>query len=303
MAFSTNLNYSYKGKYNWMGTFRYDGSNRLGKARSARWLPTWNTGAAWNIHEESFFEHWRPKFSHLKFFTSYGLTADRGGATNSQIIIRSRNAWRPEIAAQEPELYISSLENSELTYEKKYELNIGMEAGLLNNRISLDMQHFRRHNFDLIGRIDVTGIGGTIQKSANVAAMDTRGWEATVSTKNIVSKDFRWTTTFILSDIRLKIVDLKNDQRVIDLISNTGRNFGKVGDPRRVLYSVPFAGLDEDGFPTFYNEKGEIVKNLNLQNKEDVDFLKYEGSADPTTFGSLGNIFNYKNFRLNIWYC
>jgi TonB-linked SusC/RagA family outer membrane protein len=301
MAFSTNLNYSYKGRYNWMGTFRYDGSNRLGKARSARWLPTWNTGAAWNVHEESFFENWRSKLSHLKFFTSYGLTADRGGATNSQIIIRSQNAWRPEIAAQEPELYISSLENSELTYEKKYELNIGMEMGLLNNRISLDVQHFRRHNFDLIGRIDVVGGGGVIQKSANVAAMDTRGWETTISTKNIDSKDFRWTTTLIFSDIRLKIVDLKNDQRVIDFISNAGRNFGKVGDPRRVLYSIPFAGLDEDGFPTFYNENGERVKNLNLQNKDNVDFLKYEGSADPTTFGSLGNIFNYKDFRLNVY--
>ena len=71
---------------------------------------------------------------------------------------------------------------------------------------------------------------------------------------------------------------MKNNRRVIDFISNTGRNFGKAGDPRRVLYSVPFAGLDEDGFPTFYNEKGETVKNLNLQNKEDVDFLKYVGN-------------------------
>jgi TonB-linked SusC/RagA family outer membrane protein len=301
LSFSANGNYSYKGKYNLMGTVRYDGSNRLGKARSSRWLPTWNVGAAWNIHEESFFEDWKSVMSHFKAFTSYGLTADRGGATNSQIIIRSRNAWRPEISAQEPELYISSLENSELTYEKKYELNMGIEMGFLKNRISLDVQHFRRHNFDLIGRIDVIGSGGTIKKEANVAAMDSRGWEFTLNTKNIVSKDFRWTTTLVFSDIRLKIVELKNDQRVIDLISNTGKNFGLVGDPRRVLYSIPFAGLDENGFPTFYNEKGERVWNVNLQNKDNLDFLKYEGSADPTTFGSLGNIFNYKNFRLNVY--
>jgi TonB-linked SusC/RagA family outer membrane protein len=300
-SYSTSWNYSYKGKYNLMATARYDGSNRLGKSRSARWLPTWNVGAAWNVHEEAFFNKWKPTLSHLKLFTSYGLTADRGGATNSQIILRSRNAWRPEIGAQEPELYISSLENSELTYEKKYEWNVGLEAGFLNNRISTDIQHFRRHNFDLIGRIDVIGAGGSIQKQANVAAMDTRGWEITLNTKNIVSNDFRWTTTFIFSDLRLKIVDLKNDQRVIDLITNTGRNFGMVGDPHRVLYSVPFAGLSEDGFPTFYDEEGARVMNVYLQNREKLEFLKYEGSAEPTSFGSVGNIFNYKGFRLNVY--
>jgi hypothetical protein len=286
-----------------MGTVRYDGSNRLGKARSARWLPTWNTGVAWNIHEENFFENWKyiTPLSHLKLYGSYGLTADRGGATNSQIILKARTAWRPEIAAQEPSLYISRLENSELTYEKKYEWNIGTEIGLFKNRIYLNVEHFRRHNFDLIGRIDVMGIGGEVEKRANVAEMDSHGWEATLTTKNISEGDFRWTTNFVFSDIRLKITKLKNDQRVIDLVTNGSESFGMVGDPRKAYYSIPFAGLDEDGCPTFYNENGERVHNVYLQNKTNVDFLKYEGSADPTTFGSIGNIFNYKNFRLNVY--
>jgi TonB-linked SusC/RagA family outer membrane protein len=298
LSFASSLNYSFQGKYNLMFTGRYDGSNRLGKARSARWLPTWNAGAAWNIHEESFFESLKPSFSHAKLFASYGLTADRGNATNSQIIIRANSPWRPETSVQEPGLYISNLENSELTYEKKYELNTGVELGFLDNRLNFDFQYFRRHNFDLIGRIDVMGIGGEVSKQANIAAMDSKGWEATVSTKNIETKDFKWTTSFIFSDIRLKIVELKNNQRVIDLVSGTGRNFGLVGDPHRVVYSVPFAGLNEDGVPTFYDENGKISKNVYLQNSANVDFLKYEGPADPTTFGSLGNVFNYKNFRL-----
>ncbi|GHT07746.1 SusC/RagA family TonB-linked outer membrane protein [Bacteroidia bacterium] len=300
-AFAASANYSYQGKYNLMVTGRYDGSNRLGKARSARWLPTWNLGAGWNLHEESFFADLRPALSHAKLFTSYGLTADRGSATNSQIIIKARTPWRPETSVQEPGLYISDLENSELTYEKKFEFNLGLELGFFNNRLNMDFQHFRRHMFDLIGRIDVMGIGGTLSKEANVAAMDSKGWEATITTKNIVTKDFKWNTSFIFSDVRSKITSLKNDQRVIDLISNTGKNFGLVGDPRRVVYSVPFAGLNEDGVPTFYNEKGEIGTYVYLQEKENIGYLKYEGSAEPTTSGSLGNLFNYKNFRLNVF--
>lgn len=301
ISFTCNLNYSYQGKYNLMATTRYDGSNRLGKARKSRWLPTWNAGFAWNIFEESFFQSLKPTFNHLKFFTSYGLTADKGSATNSQIILRAGTPWRPETAAQQPSLYISSLENSELTYEKKYEWNIGLEMGFFRNRISADVQHFRRHNFDLIGRIDVMGIGGEVQKYANVAEMNSHGWEATINTKNIETKDFKWSTTFVFSDIRLEILKLNNNQRVIDLITGTGSNFGLTGGPRRVLYSIPFAGLDEDGIPTFYNEDENVVKRINFQNRSKLDFLKYEGTTEPTTFGSLGNLFTYKNFRLNIY--
>ncbi len=301
LAFSGNMNYSYKGRYNLMGTVRYDGSNRLGKSRSSRWLPTWNGGVAWNVHEEDFFESWRPKLSHIKLYSSYGLTADRGGVTNSQIIYRANTAWRPEIAAQEPNLYISRLENSELSYEKKKEWNVGTELGFFNNRIFMNVEYFNRNNYDLIGRIDVMGIGGEVSKYANVAEMNSHGLELTLNTKNIDTKDFRWSTSFIFSNIRLKIAALKNNQRVFDLVSGTGGNFGLVGDPHRVVYSIPFAGLTEDGFPTFYNETGKKVYNIYLQNRENLGFLKYEGPADPTTYGSFGNLFSYKNLRLNVY--
>ena len=300
MAYSASGTYSYKGRYSLMGTARYDGSNRLGKARSSRWLPTWNFGGAWNAHEEEFFAALRPKLSHLKAYASYGLTADSPNATNAQAIYRARTAWRPEISAQEPSIYISGLENSELTYEKKYELNLGLETSFLNNRINLNLEHFRRRNFDLMGRIDVMGIGGVVSKSANVAAMNSRGTEITLTTRNIVTDDFRWTTSFVFSDIRLEITDLLNNQRVMDIV-RVGGGVGLVGDPHMALYSVPFAGLTEDGFPSFYDENGTRTYNVYLQNRENIEFLKYEGSADPVTTGSLGNIFNYKNFRLNLY--
>jgi hypothetical protein len=181
------------------------------------------------------------------------------------------------------------------------EFNIGVELGFLNNRISVDVQHFRRHNFDLIGRIDVMGVGGEVQKRANVAEMSSNGWEMTINTKNIERKNFKWSTTLVFSDIRLKILELHNSQRVIDLITGAGSNFGLVGGPRRVLYSIPFAGLTEDGVPTFYDENGTVVKRINFQNSTNLDFLKYEGTTEPTTFGSLGNLFTYKNFRLNVY--
>ncbi|MDR1527130.1 MAG: SusC/RagA family TonB-linked outer membrane protein [Dysgonamonadaceae bacterium] len=298
-AFFAKADYSYKGKYILNVTGRYDGSNRMGKSRKARWTPTWNVGLAWNLHEEDFFKSLAPVLTHAKINPSYSLTADRPSVTNALAIIRATNAWRPDVASQEPSLYISSLENSELTYEKKHEYNIGMELGFLNNRISLLADVFKRYNFDLIGRLDVMGIGGEVQKYANVAAMSGSGFEATLTTKNIVKKDFRWTSSFIFSNIQVKVEELKNERRVIDLI--TGNGFGMVGYPDRALFSIPFAGLDEDGLPTFINEKNEVSYLVNNQERINLDFLKYEGPSNPTITGSFGNIFNYKNFRLNIY--
>ena len=77
-AFFANSTYSYKGRYVINGTYRYEGTNRLGKSRSARWLPTWNVSGAWNMHEENFFENLRPTLSHLTLKASYSLTGDPG---------------------------------------------------------------------------------------------------------------------------------------------------------------------------------------------------------------------------------
>ena len=70
----------------------------------------------------------------------------------------------------------------------------------------------------------------------------------------------------------------------------------------RALFSVPFMGLNEDGMPTFLNEAGEVtVYDINLQERENLDYLKYEGPTDPTVQGSFGNIFKYKGFTFNVF--
>ena len=74
-AFFANGTYSYKGRYTINGTVRYEGTNRLGKSRAARWLPTWNVSGSWNVHEEPFFKKLQPAMSHLALRLSYSLTA------------------------------------------------------------------------------------------------------------------------------------------------------------------------------------------------------------------------------------
>ena len=302
-AFFANATYSYQGRYVVNGTYRYEGSNRLGKSRSARWLPTWNISGAWNAHEEKFFESLRPTLSHLTLKASYSLTGDPGPTTvsNAAAVLKSYKPYRPFTSIQESGLNWSDLGNDDLTYEKKHELNLGFDAGFLNNRINFALDWYTRNNYDLIGLIRTTGAGGQIEKLANVASMKSHGVEFTLSTKNILTKDFSWTTDLIFSYAKTKVTDLQSNSKVIDLVSGTG--FALEGYPVRGLFSYKFNGLSDNGLPEITDQDGNVTSNgedINFQSQT-LDNLVYEGPTDPTTTGSLGNIFKYKNFRLNVF--
>lgn len=301
-AFFWNGTYSYNGIYTLNGTVRYEGTNKLGKTTSARWLPTWNIAGAWNAHEEEFFKVLNPTLSFLSFKASYSLTADRGPAsvTNSRVVISSQTPWRPSAGDQESALYIDQLENAALTYEKKHELNLGASVGFLDNRINLEFDWYRRNNYDLIGPVTTQGLGGQVVKYGNVASMKSNGVEFTLSTRNINTKDFKWTTDIIYSHSTNKVTKLDNRQRIIDLV--TGSGFGMKGYAVRSLFSIPFKGLDENGLPTFLDQDGEVTSTgIYFQERDKIDFLEYSGSVDPTDFGSVGNTFTYKNLKLNMF--
>ncbi len=305
VGFYANPTYSYKHKYILTGTVRYDGSNRLGSANSARWLPTWNIGASWNAHEEDFFTRlFVPTFSHFTLRTSYSLTGESGVdfVNNANMIINSFNPWRPFSDMKESGLKITEFPNDNLTYEKKHELNIGADLGFLDNRINFVVDAYTRNNFDLIGPIYTDGVAGKSLKWGNVAAMKSKGIEFTLSTRNIVREDFNWASSFTMAWNETNITRLDATSRVVDLVKGTG--YVQEGYPVRAIFSIPFVGLDREGLPVYINQDGietsyDIDFQENAPNK--MSFLKYEGSADPNTMGSFGNIFTYKNFRLNVF--
>ena len=303
VAYFGSLTYSYKGKYTLNITSRDEGSNLY--SGTSRWLPTWNFGLSWNIQDEKFFQNIKPVISHFSTRASYSLTASPvpDFITNSNVVIKSYNPYRPFSNVKESGLQIESLQNKELTYEKKNELNLGADLGFFENRISVSFDWYTRNNYDLIGPINTVGVGGETMKYANVADMKTGGVEFSLSIKNIVTKNFSWTTDYIFGKNKTEVTKLDMQSSIIDLISGSG--FAKKGYPNRALFSIPFAGLDEHGYPTFYKADGTKTSAqdayIDFQSRTNLDYLKYEGPTDPTINGSFGNIFSYKSFRLNVF--
>ena len=301
VAFYSNATYSYMGKYVFNGTLRYEGSNQMGRDTKARWMPTWNVSGAWNVHEESWFNKLSP-LNKLTLRASYSLTGTPPDASysNSTAIITASNPFRLFAEDQEPQLEITELANANLTYEKKNELNLGFDASLWNNRLGITLDYYTRKNFDEIGPMITAGLGGQIIRAANVASMNSNGVELSLSLVGVRNKYFTWSTNFIYSYAKTKITKLFNQGNVMSLVSGNG--FAKRGYPARALFSIPFVGINDEGMPMVRNEKGEVTTDdINFQERTQTDFLKYEGPTDPPHTGSLGNLFTYKGFTLNVF--
>ncbi|MCW3081607.1 SusC/RagA family TonB-linked outer membrane protein [Segetibacter sp.] len=297
-AFYLNSQYTFNKRYNFYGTVRYDGSNRLGSSPKARWLPTWSFGGAWNIEEEEFMET-LTAIDFLKLRGSYGLTASLGPATNSNTVLRSLTTNRTFPTERESVIRLANLENADLTWEKNYQTNIGLDGGLFKGRLNFSFDIYQRNSFDLISIIKTAGIGGEALKAANYADMTSRGAEALIGGSIIRKKNWGWRTNFTIGYNETKITNVKNIPLIFDLVKAEGGN--TQGYPVNSLFSINFKGLDHiTGVPQFVNEKGEVSSNVYLQD-QNTSNLVYAGPVDPTLTGGLSNTFNYKAFSLNVF--
>ncbi len=293
-----NAGYSYKGKYIINGTFRYDGDNRTGESRQARYLPTWNVSGAWNLHTESFMSNanW---IDVLKLKATYGLSGDNPVGASAAMLIYGKEPLRPHISDRETALYISSLKNEELTFEKLYEFSTGVEFSIFKGRIFTELEYWNRHSVDLLGYVETNGVGGVNNKLGNVGEMKIQGVDFTLNTTNLRTHNFKWDTQFNYSYSTDEITKWYSRDRIGDAVNRTGGNLE--GYSRGALFSIPFAGLDSNGIPTFYGKDGETIQKLNLQERNDIlNHIIYEGTTTPKGYGGLTNSFTYKNINLSV---
>lgn len=309
VTLSVSATYSYDNRYVANAVVNYEGSNLAGSQARVRWLPTWNVGGKWNIDRETFVNWSNLGINQFAVRASYGLVAKMiPQATNSMIEYNSIVNFRRNLADRDYGVTIKSNENRDLTWEKMYELNLGLDMGFINNRITLNADYYDRNSFDLIDLVRTSGVGGDYYKWANFGDMNTKGVDLSVTTRNIDSKDWRWTTTAIFSYYKQAITSLKNVPNAFDLVSGQGRG-NVLGHPRSSLYSYQFAGLSDKGLPTFYYGDlptgGQPYAQSTAANFNDtqypLSYLKYEGSTEPNMSIGLDNRISYKGFELSVF--
>ncbi|GJQ05148.1 SusC/RagA family TonB-linked outer membrane protein [Capnocytophaga canimorsus] len=308
VTFSLSGTYGYQGKYIFNTVLNYEGSNTAGRNSRSQWLPTWNIGGKWNIDQESFMKD-QNYFSTLAFRASYGLTAKMNEqAINSNAVYKNQILNRFRFEDRENALRILHLENRDLTWEKMYELNIGIDAGFFNNRLNATIDVYQRNSFDLIDLIRTSGVGGQYYKYANFGDMRTRGVELALNSKNILTDDFKWTTNFTISYMNQEITRLLNTPNTFDMVAGAGRG-NIVGFPKGSLFSFNYQGLNSYGLPTYdfglypLNSRayGNIAGADFLDAQYSKTYLIYHGSIEPNVNSGLSNTFQYKNWELSFF--
>ena len=308
VTFSSNFTYGFGGRYIANAVLNVEGSNASGRVSRARWLPTWNLGVKWNIDQENFIKS-NEYISKLALRASYGLTAKMNeAASNSSAVFQNSITNRLNFSDRENALRIRHLENRDLRWEKMYELNVGIDAGWLNNRISTTIDFYQRNGFDLIDLVRTSGIGGEYYKYANFGDMQTRGLELLLHTKNILADSFSWTSSLTFSIMNQRITRLLNTPNTFDMVAGRGR--GNIENyPKGSLFSFNFQGLSTEGLPTFdfglYPLGARVYASSTgadfLDTQYSRSYLLYHGPIEPNIIGGLSNNFRYKGWELSFF--
>lgn len=304
-AFST-MSYSLLNRYTLGGSIRFDGSDLFGVDKKYRYLPLYSVSALWRISEEPFTQNakW---LDNLVIRASYGLQGNIDKNTSPYLLGKYQSNANPILPGNtEDMIVVNSAPNDKLRWEKTHSVNVGMDFAVLNQAISLSVDYYYRKGVDLIGLQMLPLETGFTSTNINWASMTNKGIEVGLSTRNIHTKSFMWTTTFNFAYNQNKVLK--------EAIRKDAIYPSREGYPAGAIFAFPYAGIDEHGQMTFYNKETGKVESMkeffkvqefgfgtyNLTSKELRDKYEYIGTADSPYTGGFNNTFTYKAWELGI---
>ena len=296
------LNYSYDSRYLFTFTVRRDGSSVFGSDNKYGTFPSIALG--WNIANEKFMEKvdW---LNNLKLRLSYGKAGNEAIGVY-ETLAKMSNAALTMDGQSATALYPSSrMGNSGLGWETTKTFNIGIDFGILNNRINGNIDFYTSKTTDLLLQRNLPKISGYSNVYMNMGETANKGLEITINSKNIVTKDFTWGTSLVWSWNKNEIKDLYGDKQ--DDLGN--RWF--IGEPISVIYDYVMEGIwqkDEIERGDHLNhdpqaQPGDVkLADLNGDGKITPEGdKKIQGQTTPKWIGGMTNTFTYKNLSLSIF--
>ena len=304
MSYVARLNYSYKGKYLFSASSRWDGASMLAKGNKWDVFPA--VAAGWRISDENFMENVK-SITNLKLRASYGVTGNAGAAEYATLDY-SRTGY---FGFQDRPIYYSgfsqSIANLDLGWEKSYSWNVGLDLGLFKDRLNITADWYRTDTKDILYNRDlpyeVGGYGAAPFKIwSNVGETRNTGLELTVSSRNFVGPRFKWNTTLTFAANKEKVLKTTTDQPL-----QYGDYYLIPGQPIHTYYGYKYLGIwgtaEADEAAKYGQKPGDVhiaengEPNYALNTLEDYYIL---GSATPKWTGSMLNTFEFCNFDLSM---
>lgn len=309
VSWLARANYTFKNRYIFTGVARVDGASVYSGSNNAyAFFPS--AAFAWRIIDEPFMQNQRV-FSNLKLRSSFGSAGKESVDPYSTLAVLTNNILVFN-DIQTIGIQRGRPANPELKWETTDQLDIGLEFGFLNNRITGEIDFYYKKTKDLLLARQLPKVTGFDTKLENVGSIRNQGLEFMINTINVDKKDFGWKSTLTLSGNRSKILNLAGVDEIIIFTMEQGGPGAKLinGRPVGVFTGVQYLGtyksqeeIDADGNlgirqvvggPRFKDENGDGKIN----NDDHIEM----GNPEPKIFGGLNNSFRYKNFTLDVFF-
>jgi len=318
------VNFDWADKYLLTATVRRDGASNFAANNKFAIFPSFALG--WKVSRESFLMD-NPTLSNLKLRASYGLTGNQAiGPYESLATFRVQppsevdGAFGVDLAREA---------NPDLKWETSVQTNIGMDVGLFENRITFSVDYYNIDTKDLlaIDRASNFYLGTTdLNVLRNVGSINNSGLEFSLTSNNINTTDFRWTTNFNLARNRSQVVELSSGTELIGsgapgYFAGGSTYILREGEPIGLFWGLDYQGVyqggsipdgtaleavsfDGDGNPIpgepLFAEVADEEGNFNgMIDDNDRQII---GDPNPDFNFGLTNSFSYKSFDLNIFF-
>ncbi len=303
ISYLGRLNYDYKEKYILSVAFRRDGCSRFGSNAKFANFPSVSVG--WIASDEPFMEKY-DKVSHLKLRGSYGLVGNYniGNYTYLASVGSYNYVTDGAITAGRA---LSRIGNNELTWETTKQMDFGVDLGLFNDRVFLVYDYYRKYTDGLLYQIDIPYSSGFSDIQSNIGEFHFWGHEISLETKNMVGA-FKWNTKINVSIDRNKAAKLgTNDTPIGGNQNQEDYNRTAVGKPLGMFYGYIYDGvfMTEAEYEAGPKHASSMVgtvrmKDLNGDNKIDMDDRTFIGNPNPDfTFG-ITNEFSWRDFDASL---
>jgi len=328
MSMFLRANYNFRYKYYLTFSFRADGSSKFPSDNRWGYFPS--VGASWNFNRENLFKNseW---LNNGKLRFSWGLTGNNRTQTPydfySQITVTpgSGNSFDYVFdGTRVPGYYFSNMSNDKLKWETTEQWNVGIDLGFFEDRLKVTADWYDKVTHDLLLYALLPASSGYEQGMLNIGSIRNRGFEFTLETVNIKTRQFQWSTSFNIAFNRNRILGLVDNQNTLQSSVSWETHFNsqfpyisQVGKPTGMMYGFIYEGTykPEDfdangnlksGIPAYKGNKmqpGDLkYRDLNGDGKIDDYDRTIIGCGQPLHTGGFNNSFNWKNFDLNIFF-
>ncbi|MCD8186401.1 MAG: TonB-dependent receptor [Rikenellaceae bacterium] len=332
MSIAGRVSYYYRGKYLFSFSNRTDGTSRLSK----RWDSFQSGAVAWRISDEPFMDATRRWLDNLKLRAGYGVSGNSGiepYSSRTEVTSSGLDAINLGSGKLTTAVLTQTVGNEQLGWEKSYNLNIGLDVTLFQNRVDAAIEWYDTDTKGVLYPRDLAFTNGgftpkvAYRMTGNLARIKNTGVEVTLTGRPFVNKDFRWETivTFASNKERVKEIDLGSGETLESELISLGLF---IGHPKNTIYGIKKLGIwqkdEAEDAAVFGLLPGDVKSQSNLSKKsngvwyelnEEGEEVLYTaenpytigtndrriyGQGTPKWTGGWFNSFQYKNFDLNI---